>query len=354
MPFAWADPSLARRRRQALRGTLARIVDLVLETTPAAVLCGGDLYEHERTSPDTAEFLRAMFERLHPIPVFVVPGNHDWYGPHSLYHQVRWSPNVQVFAEACLQPAPLYDGVTLWGAAHPGPAHTQGFLQDFRVDRGGLNLALFHGSERGLLCFQESGKSMHAPFDAGQIEQAGLQHAFLGHYHLPRDADRYTYPGNPEPLTFGEEGERGVVIATCLPDGTVCRERRRVAVTQVHDREVDVTGSESRQQVLERVAQALRPLSGTVRITLVGEVRSAVDLRTEDLRREDVAPGLDGLIVRTRIQPQYDLGAITAEQTVRGEFVREVLAADLPQDERMRVLITGLRALEGRDDLEVP
>jgi DNA repair exonuclease SbcCD nuclease subunit len=42
------------------------------------VLFGGDLYEHERFSPDTGQFLRAMFEGIHPTPVYISPGNHDW------------------------------------------------------------------------------------------------------------------------------------------------------------------------------------------------------------------------------------------------------------------------------------
>jgi hypothetical protein len=50
--------------------------------------------------------------------------------------------------------------------------------------------------------------------------------------------------------------------------------------------------------------------------------------------------------------PSYDLEAIHAEATVRGEFARDTLA--ITDDERRRkVLITGLRALEGRADLEV-
>src|SRR5438445_13847699 len=84
-PFAWADPSLGRRRRQALRDTLMRIVTLAQEIAPNAVFCGGDLYEHDRVLPDTAEFLRNQFERLHPIPVYLAPGNHDWYGQESVY-----------------------------------------------------------------------------------------------------------------------------------------------------------------------------------------------------------------------------------------------------------------------------
>ena len=351
--FAWADVALARKRRQALRDTLVRIVDRALAVRPTAVLCGGDLYEHERMSADTAEFVRAQFERLDPIPVFVAPGNHDWYGPESLYRRLEWSRNVQIFSSNRLEPVALGDGVVLWGAAHCAPAGTRGFLEHFHVAGQGLHVALFHGSERSALPFEGAEKAPHAPFDAAQIEAAGLQHAFLGHYHQPRDAARYTYPGNPDPLTFGEEGERGVVIATCQLDGTVVRRRERVAVSKVSDLTLDVSGCSSRQEILERVAHTLVSASGIVRLTLIGEVGTVVDLAESDLLHDAGAAGLDGLIIRSRIRPGYDLASIGHEPTVRGQFVRDVQAADLSDEDRMRVLTTGLRALDGRADLEV-
>jgi len=353
-PFAWADSGLARRRRQGLREVLERIADLALSENPDAVLCGGDLFEHDRISPDTMEFLRTILNRLSPIPIYVAPGNHDWYGPQSIYHQVRWSPNVHVFREPRLEPVTIEDGLTLWGAAHPGPAHMRGFLDAFQVDRAGIHLALFHGSERRLLQYEGQDKQMHAPFDAEQIAQAGLHHLFLGHYHVPRDGERYTYPGNPDPLTFGEEGERGVVIASCLPGGLVQRQRVRVAVSQVNDLVVDVAGSESRHEILARVRETLQPLTGSARVTLVGEVGPAVDLRSEDLSLKALASKLDGLVVRSRLRVRYEFDAIASEPTVRGQFVRDVRGAGgLTDEDRERILICGLRAFEHREDLEV-
>lgn len=93
-----------------------------------ALFCGGDLYEHEYFRPDTAEFLKATFAELAPIPVYIAPGNHDWYGPQSLYAQVDWSENVHVFREAVFRGVELNNGVWLWGAAHMGPANTGNFL----------------------------------------------------------------------------------------------------------------------------------------------------------------------------------------------------------------------------------
>ncbi len=51
--------------------------------------------------------------------------------------------------------------------------------------------------------------------------------------------------------------------------------------------------------------------------------------------------------------PRTTLGAIRQEHTVLGQFVDDVLKANLPFDEERRILITGLRALHSRGDLDV-
>jgi DNA repair exonuclease SbcCD nuclease subunit len=350
-PFAWAPPAVAAERRRALRACLAAVAALAASTRVDALMCAGDLYEQDRLTPDLARFVRDTFADLHPLPVFLAPGNHDWYGPASLYRQARWTPNVRVFTGDRLQPFTFTDGLTLWGAAHRAPANTRGFLDDFRVDRGGVHLGLFHGSEQGSLTLQESSKIPHAPFRAEQIAAAGLHHALVGHFHKPRDAPDHTYPGNPEPLTFGETGERGAVLVTVDDTGVVDRPRHRVAVTQVGDVTVPLDGLSHGTQVQSLVEAALVDVKGTVRVTLEGEVDPDVELDLGALRRP---AHLDAWLVRTgRITYAYDLDSLAAEQTVRGQFVRDVRAADLDEDDRRRVLVTGLRAFERRADLEV-
>jgi hypothetical protein len=358
--FAWlGSRDVARHRREALRRALQRIVELTEKEGADALLCGGDLYEHERFTPDTAAFLQHTFGALNPIRVFLAPGNHDWYGPGSLYRRVAWSNNVRIFSGARLEPFPLADGLTLWGAAHHAPAGTGDFLRGFRVDRGGVHVALFHASEASGLREQGSDKNPHAPFEAEELEQAGLDHAFLGHYHVPHDAERFTYPGNPEPLAFGETGTRGAVVIELGADGAVARRRVVVATTRLHDVQLDVTGCRSRGEVGERVSEALRGLNGIARVTLGGELGPDVELVPGDLnamaRSASGEGSVEAVLLRFGdLRPGYDLAAIRDEPTVRGQFVRDVFEAELGEDERRRVLVTGLRALDGRDDLEVP
>jgi DNA repair exonuclease SbcCD nuclease subunit len=350
-PFAWASPEAARLRRRNRRETLTRILALAEAERVDAVLSAGDLFEHDRVSPDTIEFVRASFART-DRPIYLAPGNHDWFSERSPYALVDWPANVTLFTESRLQPIELADGLTLWGAAHRAPANTDGFFGDFRPDRGGVHLAVAHASERGALGWQEKGKQPHAPFDAGEIHEAGIAHAFLGHYHLPRDAASYTYPGNPDPLEFGEEGERGAVLVTVAPDGSVTRDRRPVAVSHVHDVVVPLDGAAHAEDVRRLVAAALDGLDGFVRVTLEGELAPVVQLDLRELAR--LGPHLDGLVVRTgRLAVGYDLDSIGAESTIRGQFVRDAGEEVGDPELRRRVILTGLRALEGRADLDV-
>ena len=352
--FALLPAELGRERRRRIQEALRAGVELAVEQRVDAILIAGDLYEHERWSPDTGEFLRTLFADAAPVRVFIAPGNHDWYGPKSLYERRDWTPNVHIFDSDRLMPVELEDGLTLWGAAHRAPANTDDFLAGFRVNRAGVNVALFHGSEQSTFAFQAQGKMPYAPFRGVEVADAGLRHVFCGHFHTPADTPLFTYPGNPEPLNFGENSllVRGLVLATICPDGSVERERVSVARTAVSDATLDVTGCTNANDVRERARGLLCERTGYVRLTVQGDLEPEVDLQLDDLRQ--LAPALDYLKVeKGALSLAYDFDTLATEATVRGQFVKDVFESQLPLEAKRRIAITGLRALEGRDDLEV-
>ena len=187
--FGWAGPALGDVLRANLRATLDRIGTLARHSRVDAVVCGGDLFDQARVTPDTLAHLRTTFAEL-DSPVHLAPGDDDWCGPSSPYRQVDWTPNVHVFTDPELTPVTLEDGLTLWGGAHDSPASTGGFLDGFHVKRDGVNFALFHGCETGTT----AAAVPYAPFRAEQVEAAGLDHALLGHVTRPS-----TTAGSPTP-----------------------------------------------------------------------------------------------------------------------------------------------------------
>jgi len=356
-PFAWAEPSAALRRREAIRDTLENIVTLAVDERADAILCGGDLYEDARFSPDLTQFVASTVDC--GIPFLVSPGNHDHLGPASLYARARFPSTVHVFAKPNLRAFELAEGMRVWGAAHVAPSGTPGFFDQLRGPlagaNDGINLGLFHGSERAGFAFEAADKHPHAPFDVGQIRSAGLDFAFVGHHHKATTSASHCYPGNPDPLEFGEDGApRGAVLATVDEDGTVDVEARSVQTTTTHTISVDVTGSAHGTEVLARLREAVRPLSGFVRADLIGEIDPDVELELPLLH--DVGRDLDGFIVRLGgVHRSYRLDEIAAEEaSVRAHFVRMVQAdTDLDPEDARLMLELGLRAFDNRRDLEV-
>ncbi len=357
--FMWAGPDVGRRLRQAIRDALRNAVKIVGEAGVDAFCIAGDLFEDDRYAPDTPEFLRGLFADLAPMPVLLTPGNHDPAGPASPYATVGWTPNVHVFMEPQLSAFRLSDGFTVWGAGHNRPAYTPGFFDNgFRATGGGVHVALFHGAERGALRFQEEGKIAHAPFDEEQIAAAGLVHAFAGHYHQPRDTALLTYPGNLEHLTFGETGERGLVIAAVATDGSIASQRHVLAHVGMYDTLVNASGCGTVDEVRARLEASLAELPQdapirVARVTVTGQAASPLHIAPEDLLA--VPHSLDRLVIhRLELQAPDDLDQIAGEATVRGAFVRMAReAANLDAADRELVLTAGLRALAGRGDLRV-
>ncbi len=156
------------RRRAALADAFVRIVDLALERRADALTLGGDLYEAERAGPQTARF---VFEQLARFagPVFVAPGNHDPYSARALYARDDRPPNVHVFAEPAWTAYPLTGEVTLYGFGH-APAEPGRPFAGARFDRGGVQLALVHGSDEDRC---PPGKRATAPFTLDEIRASG-------------------------------------------------------------------------------------------------------------------------------------------------------------------------------------
>jgi hypothetical protein len=126
-----------------------------------------------------------------------------------------------------------------------------------------------------------------------------------------------------------------------------------VAVSEVHDLALDVGGAASMEEVREKVAEAAAGLSGFARLTLAGEVEPSLELDLAGVERE--RGELDALVVRADLSWGYDIDHLAEEASVRGQFIRDVRSADdLSDADRRRILVTGLRALDGRRDLEVP
>lgn len=347
--------SMAAARRQELRDALRRFVDLALELRVDAVTIGGDLYEHERSTLDTGNFLRGQFARLGEVPVLIATGNHDPYVPDSLYRRVDWPANVHIFGEPTFRVMRVGD-VAIWGAGHDGPELRQNLLDGFKVPSEGTHLLLFHGSD--LSCVPE-GKRAHCGFRPEDVERTGADFALLGHYHKAsrirpdgaRVSPRMAYPGSPEALDFSEEGEH-FVTRVDVDERGVTPELLPFGQVRYVTQRLDVSAATTSDELRAAIA-ALGDREAIVRIVLEGMLQPEVDLDVRALYNA-CAERFRFLDLVDRTQPAYDFEELAAESTTKGAFVRLMQsrierAAGAERETAELALRMGLQALDRRE-----
>jgi DNA repair exonuclease SbcCD nuclease subunit len=348
--------SEASRRREELRASLRRIVDLALEQEVDALTVGGDLYEHDRVTLDTGRFIASQFGRLAPRPVLIAPGNHDRYVPDSMYRRMDWPDNVHIFGSMEWGSAPIAGGVTVWGVGHNSPAVRENLLRDLRLERSPSTVALLHASDASSVPEE---KAAHCPFEARDAESCGAGFILLGHYHRmrvwPSGSPRCGYPGSPEPLGFDEEGPHYVLLLT-LGDGAPAVQTLKVNEVSYRTERLDVTGMSTSDLIREAIAAVAGespPTPDIVRVLLEGQADADLDLDLDALLSA-TAEQFRYLDIVDDTRPAFDFAELAEETTTRGAFVRlirgQIEGAEGPERQRLEnALLYGLQAFAGHE-----
>ena len=136
-PFSGLTPAGAVQRRREQRQLLERLSALVQARGADLVLLSGDR--------ETVQALTAALGAM-PCPVFLAPGNHDFYSGDSAYAAVDWPDNVHLFTGGEMEAVPLPElNCTVYGRAFLAPHEEGSPLSGFRAEGDGLRLGVLHG-----------------------------------------------------------------------------------------------------------------------------------------------------------------------------------------------------------------
>jgi DNA repair protein SbcD/Mre11 len=351
---------LGDRKREAIRGTFRRIMEDACRDEADFVLIAGDLFEQDRVSPDTIEFLKQQFASLDAIRVFISPGNHDPAMKGSPYREEDWPSNVHIFRAEEFESVELPDlGIRITGFGYAGAHLEDRYFQKLGVLPGDLfNIVLSHGSD---ISGAPAGKSQHGPFTVEEIAGKNIQYCALGHYHQqhslsnPIDGTQIWYSGIPEGRGWDEAGACGYLWVEAK-DGAVRIESRFCNQYPLKTLTIDCDDFSTREQILDAILQQrgvqFDPKT-ILRIQLAGALDPKLDLSLTEIE-ERLADEVLYIQWDDRTHPALDFEMIACEKTLRGRFVRllnERLAA-APEKDRAsleRARLYGVQALSGRE-----
>lgn len=351
---------LGDRKREAIRGTFRRIMEDARSGGADLVLIAGDLFELERVTPDTFEFLRQQFQSLGGIRVFIAPGNHDPCTHGSPYFEESWPSNVYIFDSEEFRSVELPElGVRVTGFGYTrGQMEERLFQRLPRLSNEFVNIVLAHGSDISRV---PAGKSKHGPFSIDEIAGKNVQYCALGHYHQQHrlantlDDAQVWYSGIPEGRGWDEEGACGYLSGE-IENGSVRVESRFCSQYDLNTLTVNCDAFSTREQILDAILEQRGILfhSKTIlRIQLVGALDPRVDLSLTELEER-----LSGEVLHIRwddqTHPALDFDSISLEKTLRGRFVRLLneriaQAAESERSVLERARLYGVQALSGRE-----
>ena len=341
-PFAALPADKARERRGEQRELLNRLADLVEARRADLVLLSGDLLDGGETYQETVQALARCLGGL-PCPVFIAPGNHDYYDARSVYAGTAWPDNVHIFSTVAVESVALPGlSCVVHGAAFTTPQADRSPLLGFSAPRdGNTHLMVLHGDVEN--------RSRYGPVTLADIAASKLTYLALGHVHacsgLQRAGDTcWAYPGCPEGRGFDETGDKGVLAVTVDDGGAVSAEFVPLAGRQYEILTVDVTGAESPAAALEAALPAA-PTGDCCRIVLTGERDTPPDIAALTALAE---PRYYSLTLRDHTRQRRELWARSGEDSLTGLLLR-TLKSQQPEGLELAAQF-GLAALENGED----
>ncbi|HHY35845.1 MAG TPA: DNA repair exonuclease [Firmicutes bacterium] len=326
---AYLGEEKGRLRREELVKALQTTVDVAKSESVHLLLISGDLFEHAYSRVGMIREMLALFERIPDTRVFITPGNHDPYVDGSFYATLKMPDNVHVFKERAITRVILDDpGVVVHGLGWTKFEETARLLSGYRCTDGEYaNVLMIHGD-----FVTDSTGSSYLPILPEDIRGSGADYVALGHIHVRTEFQCGTttcvYPGSPEPLDFGEEGEHGVYLVE-LCKGSVKTKFVPTARRKMHRVSCDITGADTLEKVRAAILSVGEPSerkSGIWEVTLTGVADPEIELDLDDIKRA-VSDEFFYVKIVLDVVPDYDLEAIASSnaQGLESRFVRAIM-----------------------------
>ena len=324
----------ARERNAEVCATFARMASFASGQGVTAVLIAGDLFDTQRATAQTVGFVLDTVRNNPGVDFLYLRGNHDessfdgWdlpanfktFGEHGTYHQYG---NVVI---AGMELEPEYDALKL-------PEET-------------VNIVTLHGQ----ISTQPGEELVALPL----LKRKQIDYLALGHIHAHQtgkldDRGIWCYCGCLEGRGFDELRTKGFVMVD-VEGQTLHHQFVPFARRTLEEVTVDITDLVTVSQILAAAERACAdiPVENLVKITLTGGYTLETQKDLLFLKKT-----LEGrfwfLKVKDESRLKIEKESYEHDLSLKGEFIRLVMASNRTDEEKEQMICCGIRALSGEE-----
>jgi len=243
--------------RSATRRAFDNLIDLAIDENVAFVLLSGDIYDGDWKDYNTGLHFVDRMGRLRDadIRVFMLAGNHD--AASQITKPLRLPDNITVFSTKRPETTILSDlNVAIHGQGFANRAVTEDLSRAYpQGDSHLFNIGLLHTCLDG-----KPGHEPYAPCSVDGLRSKGYQYWALGHVHNREEVSQepwIVFPGNIQGRHIRETGPKGCTLVTVDNGEVDAVEHRDLDVLRWSHCKVDVGGSDTAEDVFQRVRDIL-------------------------------------------------------------------------------------------------
>ena len=333
----------AKLRNVELCTTFGRLVAFAKREQVSAVLIAGDLFDSPYASRRTTDYVLDLIRGAEEIMFFYLRGNHD--ERRNVFADYKLPDNLKTFTTHWTS---YRCGDAVITAVEPEDDGWLNMYESLQLDEKNLNIVMLHGQTAQ----QPAVDTVALPL----LRNKFIRYLALGHLHTyskaPLDENgEYCYAGCLEGRGFDECGQKG--FALLETDGNRFESRFvPFASRTLHDLPVDISDAETAPQILAKLKQAAAGIGAEdlVKFTLTGTytLKTQKDL---DFLQKMLEPDYWFVKINDESQLAIDRKSYEYDISLKGEFVRAVLASNRSEGEKERIISCGIRALSGEEVL---
>lgn len=335
----------ASERRIEILQTFENMIQYAKVNGVKVVIIAGDLFD---TIKDTHKRMKSrvleLINNAEDIDFLYLQGNHD---NSDYYRQLESVPsNLKFFNKkwTCYE----YGEITITGVELQNDT-SNGIYSELSLKEHKINIVVLHGQESNY-----GNKDKAEIINLGELQNKYIDYLALGHIHEYKykkldNRGMYCYPGCLEGRGFDECGKKGFVILD-VQDGKIGHEFIHQAKRTFHEISVDITGLISESEIVKKIEESVQdiPNMDLVKIILCGEVEEDTDIDTAYIKNKFYNL-FYFLKVYDHTKVKINFEAYEKDISLKGEFIRTVKSLLISEEEKEKIILTGIKALAGRE-----
>lgn len=341
------DSMKAKERRDEILRTYQNMVEYASKNDVKIIIIAGDMFDKKNI---TVKAKNVVLDSIcsHPeIDFIYLKGNHD---EASFILDLEEIPsNLKLFTNTGWT-SYRYGKVVISGIEF-GEVSNYEIYSTLMLNKNDINIVTLHGQE-----VKYDQKDKAEIINIQSLKNKNIDYLALGHIHKfkqERIDNRgiYCYSGCLEGRGFDECGEKGFVLLDVdEEENKITSKFIPFAGRHLYEVSVDITDTLTTLDVEEKIDNSVKDIEkeALIKIVLTGKVdiNSERDINYLEKKYKNMfyfAKIYDETILK------IDYMKYENDASLKGEFIRLVLKQDLPEEEKRKIITTGIKALTGEE-----